>query len=297
MKILFDADSMVYGCGFASQKSVYDWIATDGEEVLEGISQSREDLGAVEAMLPVGWKMESVTALVEPEPVENALALVKRQILRIENRLDSDGHLFDRLSLFITGKGNHRDAIAKVKPYKGNRVNMEKPVHYKAIRRYMTNRWQAITVDGWEADDEVAAQSYQHGHDPAKVLIVSQDKDLRTVPGLLYNYRHDKYELITEKQALVNFYRQMLTGDVTDNIVGCYKVGEKKAQALITEDLTEQAMYDACLAEFEASMSRKGCLYADRTPQSVVLEMGQLLHMCRYRGDLWTPPHERQEDK
>ncbi len=290
MRILFDADSMVYGCGFAAQKTVYDWIASDGTEVLEGVSQSREDMAAVEAMLPDGWKMETVVALAEPEPVENALALVKRQILRIENKLDSDGYLFDKLELFITGKGNHRDAIAKVRPYKGNRVNMEKPLHYAAIRRYLMSRWDARKIDGWEADDEVAMQSALEGHDPSAVIIVSQDKDLRTVPGLLYNYRHDKYELITPKGALVNFYRQMLMGDATDNIVGCFKVGEKKAEAIITEELTEEEMYAAVLDEFDASLKRKGCPYEGRTAEDVVLEMGQLLHMCRAKGDLWKPP-------
>lgn len=294
MRILFDADSMVYGCGFASQRSVYDWIASDGTEVVEGVAASREDLGAVEALLPEGWKMEAVVALVEPEPVENALALVKRQILRIETKLDSDGYLFDKLELFITGKGNHRNEIATIRPYKGNRVNMEKPVHYKAIRRYMMNRWQAVKVDGHEADDEVACISASLQYDPAQVMIVSQDKDLRTVPGLLYNYNKDKYELITPQGALVNFYRQMLVGDATDNVVGCYRTGEKKAEGLIYEALSEQEMYDAVLAEFASSMERKGCPYADRNPQDVVLETGRLLHMSRFRGDIWSPPHERR---
>lgn len=291
MRILFDADSMVYGCGFAAQKTIYDWVASDGTEYVEGLSPNREDFAAAEAMLPVGWKMETVNSLAEAEPVENALALVKRQILRIETKLDSDGYIFDGIECFITGKGNHRDTIATIKPYKGNRVNMEKPVHYKAIRRYLMSRWQAALVDGWEADDEVACLSALMGYAPDKVMIVSQDKDLRTVPGLLYNYRHDKYELITQKAALVNFYRQMLTGDATDNVVGCYKAGEKKAEALISEAMSEREMYDAVLAEFEASLIRKGCPYAHMTAAAAVLETGRLLHMSRSRSTyLWVPP-------
>jgi len=47
-------------------------------------------MDATEAMLPDGWKMEAVVARAETEPLENALALVKRQILRIENKLDGE---------------------------------------------------------------------------------------------------------------------------------------------------------------------------------------------------------------
>jgi uncharacterized protein YijF (DUF1287 family) len=290
MKILFDADSMVYGCAFAAQTTQYDYIATDGVEIVEGIAKSKEDLDATAAMLPDGWKIESVDALVEPDPVENALALVKRQILRIEKKLDSDGYQFDKLDVYITGKGNHRDTIAKVKPYKGNRVNTAKPVHYAAVRRYMMTRWNAIKVDGWEADDAVAAAAAALDYDPAYVMIVSQDKDLRTVPGLLFNYRRGTYELITERQAHVNFYRQMLAGDVTDNICGATLCGEVKAEKLITEDMTEAQMWATACAEFKASLSRRGCLYTDRDPVSVAIEMGQLLHMSRVYGDVWMPP-------
>jgi len=290
MRILFDADSMVYGCGFAAQKTFYDWAASNGDEYVEGISTSREDMDATEAMLPDGWKMEAVVARAEPEPVENALALVKRQILRIENKLDGDGYIFDSVECFITGKGNHRDEIAKIKPYKGNRLALEKPVHYGAIRRYLMSRWKATKVDGHEADDEGACIAASLDYDPSRVMIVSQDKDLRTVPGLLFNYRRNSYELLTEKQALVNFYRQMITGDATDNVVGCYRSGEKKAEQLVTEDMTEKVMYEWVLAEFKESLSRKGCPYAGRTAESVALETGQLLHMSRYRGDIWRAP-------
>lgn len=290
MRILFDADSMVYGCGFAAQKTIYDWVASDGDECVEGVSGSREELAAAEAMLPEGWRMEAVVALAEAEPVENALALVKRQIFRISQKLDNDGYIYSAMELYITGKGNHRDEIAKVRPYKGNRVHMEKPVHYAAIRRYLVNRWDAAVVNGWEADDEVATEAASCDYDPGRVMIVSQDKDLRTVPGLLLNYRHNQYELINERQALANFYRQMVTGDVTDNVVGCYKSGEKVAERIVNEHMTPRQMYEAVLKEYEASLGRKGCPYADRTAEDVALEMGRLLHLSRFKGDIWSPP-------
>lgn len=288
---------MVYGCGFAAQKTLYDYTlaSEDGSEIQEGIARSKDDLAGVASLLPDGWTI-SYNTMAEAEPLENALALVKRQLVRVMEKLDADGYQYDKMELFLTGKGNFRNEIATIRPYKGNRVAMEKPVHYGAIRRYLTNRWGAIVINGWEADDEVAMQAHRHGYDPAEVMIVSQDKDLRTVPGLLYNYRRNTYELITKQQALVNFYRQILTGDLTDNIPGVYRVGEAAAAKIITEDMTEREMYDAVVDAVDKSLAKKGCPYADKHPVAVVLEYGRLLHMARTpletTVELWSPPVE-----
>lgn len=301
MRVLFDADSMVYGCGFAAQHTVYDYVLIPPEgsddAPLEGVTESKDELGAMLAMAPEGWTL-TYNSVAEAEPLENALALCKRQLNRVEEKLARDGHDFGRLELFITGPGNYRNSIATVRPYKGNRVLMEKPIHYKSIRRYLVNRWMAVTTQGWEADDEVTMISHTLGHDPEKVIIVSQDKDLRTVPGLLYNYRRDTYERITRQQSLVNFYRQVLMGDQTDNIVGCYKVGEAKATKLIGEDMTEQEMWDTCLKEYEASMQKAGCPYAGREAYVIVLETARLLHLARDMRETepagyWNPPDAR----
>jgi len=291
VRVLFDADSMVYGCGFASQKVVYDYVLSEdqGDGIVEGIALSREELAATVAMLPDGWSI-SYNSLAEAEPLENALALCKRQIVRVEEDLARMGYDFSRLELFLTGKGNFRDAVAVTKPYKGNRIAMEKPIHYKAIRRYLRNRWGAVVVDGREADDEVAIISASLDHDPDKVIIVSQDKDLLTVPGLLYNYRKREMQLVTHKAALVAFYRQMLTGDTVDNIGGCFRVGEAKAAILIHEGMNEHEMYKTVLKQFEKSKGLKGCPYADRDAAEVVLEHGRLLHMLRTPEDVWIPP-------
>jgi hypothetical protein len=282
---------MVYGCGFAAQRTVYDWIAGNEHEYVEGVAPSAEDLGAVKALLPEGWTLEA-TARAEAEPVENALALIKRQLLRVAARLDSDGYIYEDLELFLTGKGNYREDIAKVKPYKGNRLLMEKPVHYKALRRYLVRQWKAQIVHGVEADDIVATISASYQHDPDQVMIVSQDKDLRTVPGLLYNYRRDTYELITAQEALCAFYRQILTGDPTDNIPGCHRCGEKRAEQVLRATMTESQMYATVLEEYQASLLKAGCLYAGREAADVVLEMGRLLHLQRRPGELWVPPLE-----
>jgi DNA polymerase-1 len=287
---------MVYGCGFAAQHTVYDYVlAGEGEsDIIEGIALSRDELAATGAMLPDGWAI-TYNSVTEAEPLENALALCKRQITRVAEKLDGDGYEFDRIELFLTGKGNYRDEIATLRPYKGNRLLMEKPIHYKSIRRYLVDRWMAKVINGWEADDEVSMLAASLDYDPERVMIVSQDKDLRTVPGLLFNYRRNTYEFITPAQARGNFYRQILVGDLTDNIGGVYRCGKAKAEKLITDDMTERQMYEAVLAECRDSLGRKSCPYADKDPEAVILELGRLLHMARsptetVSAGYWIPP-------
>jgi 5'-3' exonuclease len=51
-------------------------------------------------------------------------------------------------------------------------------------------------------------------------MIVSIDKDLLTLEGMLYNYRKDEIHSTTSNSARLNFWVQMLIGDVADNVPG-----------------------------------------------------------------------------
>jgi len=150
-------------------------------------------------------------------------------------------------------------------------------------------------VRGWEADDEVTIISHKYGHDPDRVCIVSVDKDHRTVPGRLFNFRSRKFSIITEEEARTAFYRQLLTGDTTDNIVGCYRCGETGAAKLIQPSMTEQEMAYAALGEYQRSLARAGCPYAHMGAMEAMRENGTLLWLLRDEvesmpGRRWEPP-------
>ena len=84
------------------------------------------------------------------------------------------------------------------------------------MAQYMDEHWGAISVPNLEADDLVGMW---HRED---TVCVGIDKDLLTVPGLHWNYKHKEYEEVTEEKALWYFYMQMLTGDTSDNIKGLH---------------------------------------------------------------------------
>lgn len=291
MKVLVDADSLVYLVGFAGQSSDYDCYILKGEEVVERLQvKGLDEVRLLEEQLKEGERLET-SHLITEEPLEFVLANVKRTLLSIEHALRVEHKLsFHKLDLFLTGKGNYREDYAKVKIYKGNRLDTARPVHYEAIREYLIRRWGATVVHGIEADDIVSIEAAILGYDPDKVCIVSCDKDLTTVPGRLYNFRRREMKILSAADARLNFYRQLVTGDPTDNIPGCFRSGKKAAEVLVTQSMTEKEMATSVLAEYEASLKRAGCPYADRTARDVMTEMGILLHMQRRIGEIWQIP-------
>jgi hypothetical protein len=293
--IVVDADALAYTAGFASQRVRYDYtVHVAGDVISEGIVDTRDEYAAAEAMMPEGASLE-VATVIEAEPLVNALAMVKRTLLSIESALDEAGLEFDRMHLYLTGKGNFRESLATIKGYKANRIGLERPVHYKAIRRYLKERWGAQVVSGMEADDALAMEAALYAYDPERVCIVSMDKDLMTVPGRLYNFKRKKMYITTPIEALRNFYTQILVGDTVDNIGGCYKCGPKKAEELLGGLETEEAMYAAVLAEYARSLARPGCPYGALGAEGALLENARLLHLLRLPGKMWEPPGSRTD--
>ena len=150
----------------------------------------------------------------------------------------------DDFKAYITGKGNFRNDIAVTAPYKGNRKDLKRPKHYEAIRKHLVDLG-AILVEGMEADDAIAIEATANGG-----FIVSIDKDLDQIPGHHYNFvKHEEY-FVTEEQGLLNFYKQILTGDRVDNIMGIKGIGPVKADKLLAKCKTEKEMFDVCVKAY-----------------------------------------------
>lgn len=182
----------------------------------------------------------------------------------------------DSYEAFLTGKDNFRYDIAKTVPYKGNRKDMKKPVHYDALRSHMVKRLGAVVVDGQEADDEVAIRM---SVDPDKYLLVGVDKDLLQIPGWHHNPRTAETKYIDEFTAYKNFVTQLLTGDRVDNIPGLEGIGPKKAEKALKEAKTKQELLETAWEKYQELGYSKEYL----------VEQGQLLWLRRYEGELWQP--------
>jgi hypothetical protein len=159
--------------------------------------------------------------------------------------------------IFITGKDNFRDKVATLLPYKGNRIGARKPKYYRQIREHLVEEYDAIIVDGIEADDAMGIEQMKSYHESTfegdtaycDSTIVACDKDMDMIPGKHYNPIKKKEYWISEIEGMRNFYTQCLTGDSTDNIPGLKGIGPITAKKMLknceTAEEMEQKVRDA----------------------------------------------------
>lgn len=134
-----------------------------------------------------------------------------------------------------------RNEVYKYAVYKGSRP--EKPewfVHWEpVIKQYAQEKWNfLIPAPGLEADDIISALSEIYRSEGVDYIILSPDKDLRQIPGNHYDYGKNEHVFVTQDEAQMNFWMQMLTGDSTDNVAGVPGLGPikaKKAMAALEE--------------------------------------------------------------
>lgn len=165
------------------------------------------------------------------------------------------------------GKQNFR---LKVWPkYKANRKSKPKPPEIGFIYEYLHEEYEVFSRPIFEADDGMGILATL-GTVPGPV-IVSIDKDMRTIPGWHFNpMKEDFPVLVSYDQAEYQFHLQWLMGDSTDNYPGIPRVGPKKAEAL----LGGPAMYTAHTlhAYEEAGLTYEYCLQMARCARILTAE-------------------------
>ena len=190
----------------------------------------------------------------------------------LENLILFNG--FEDYQGFLTGGNNFRHEIAKTAPYKGNR-KAAKPQHYDILRDYMQKAWDFEMIQDQEADDAIGIAAY--ALEIGEYCICTIDKDLDMIRGDHFNFTKDHRYFITEEEGIRNFYKQILTGDRVDNVIGIKGIGAVKAERILKECKDENEMYLAVLEAYNGDEAR-------------VLENGQLLWIRRQPSEIWIPP-------
>lgn len=145
-------------------------------------------------------------------------------IKRIFDRFETEDH-----ALTFSGPNNFRYEVDPT--YKSNRKDTRKPMCYAAVRELCDEHYNTIVMEGLEADDVMGILATKPGS--AQRIIVSQDKDMKTIPGTLWTGK-DLLQ-ITEDEADYNHLYQTLIGDATDGVKGCPGVGPVKAAKLLND--------------------------------------------------------------
>lgn len=131
----------------------------------------------------------------------------------------------------FTGQNNFRKELNP--DYKANRKNTRKPLAYFEVKQELEKTYNCVTIDRLEGDDVIGI--YATSGDVKNPVIVSRDKDLKTIPGSFYMEATQSWVDISPEEARYNHFFQTLCGDQTDNYPGCPGIGPKKAQTILTE--------------------------------------------------------------
>ena len=153
---------------------------------------------------------------------DDAYGATKRELTKISNKFGE----FSDIILFFSDSKNFRKQIEK--SYKGHR-NRKKPCGYKRVINALKKEYKVIIKPTLEADDAMGIYATKF---PGN-CIVSPDKDMRQIPGKLYNF--DEVFTVSKEDGAKWHLIQALAGDQTDGYSGVPGIGVKRATTLFEE--------------------------------------------------------------
>jgi len=192
-----------------------------------------------------------------------------------------------RIDLYVKGlqeklddKGDHKVVVAwsdhdgcfrhDIDPsYKQNRTG-KKPGGWFELESYVDGVYHTERMPLLEADDVLGILATQKANRGS--IIVSDDKDLQTIPSTLYRPRQGELLNVTTKEADLYHLQQALEGDRVDDYPGCPGVGAVGAKRLLAPLLEEPRWiraaklraWDTVVAAFE----KKGLTEQDALVQA-----------------------------
>lgn len=284
MKVLIDADMVAHEVGHLRRETGKD---EDGEPIMELF------------------------------PLDEACTIGKGILQSIVIKSQAGGW-----DAFLTRGRHYRHKLATILDYKGHREDAARN-NVDGVKQALHEDLGAYWCDDREADDAMATEQWSDLVDVgsefgwedeqlraySSTVIATRDKDLDTVPGWHFRWwlnstlkdkegveitdarrateKGDAY-WVTIIEAFRNFYKQLLTGDTSDNIKGLYNVGEKSAWVKQLQDMDdEEEMYEHVEDKYRKYYGN----YSDK----FLRECANLLHMQRRKDDEWLPPHERDK--
>lgn len=135
--------------------------------------------------------------------------------------------------------------------YKSNRKAGVKPLLVPLMRDRVAEDPRGYRRDFLEGDDIMGILATKPG--AGDTVMVTIDKDLKTIPGRHYNFRQDLHFEVTEAEADQFHLLQTLMGDQTDGYPGCKGIGPKKAENILPDPIedVEEAWREIVVPAFE----------------------------------------------
>lgn len=323
-----DGDMFVYRAGYASERNLHRVRVVGHED--EGVvfeSEKRGEATEYVASHPSREYVIETETLIEP--IGHALHNIRLLIEKIMDRTKAKDY-----TVVLSGSGNFREEIATTLPYKGNRWSydrrqaeraagrwiewldatessyqyQDRPYHFDKIREYLADVHDAVFTSGEEADDMLGIlqtagfRRKKPLERNATTVIASLDKDMRMIPGYHFEWVKEELVYVSEFDAEYNFYRQLLTGDKTDNIRGLPNVSEatREKYALRKTKGVGPATAEGILvgattpAEMEERVAQAYVEYfieagiGESEAHAYLTEQGRLLWIRRKNDEMWS---------
>jgi hypothetical protein len=179
--------------------------------------------------------------------------------------------------------------------YKAHRIK-PRPTHYELLKNILFKDYPTTLVTEIETDDRLGIEQVKMGDSS---IICSIDKDLLQIPGHHYNFVRQYRSFVSPSDGLRTFYRQLVTGDGTDNIPGYdgkirHSVPQflEKLMVPLDEMEDEWDMYKYCLDIYNDSVYDDN--FPMHNPNLFLHRNAQLLYILKEEGVYWQPPKKNE---
>lgn len=222
----------------------------------------------------------------------------------VESILDETNATEYKLYLSDSTKNNFRTTFYPA--YKANRTQ-PRPKHYDLLKEHAISSWSALVTKKQEADDALGIEQTiyngylenpEYGDDGSVICTI--DKDLKQVPGNHYNFVKKEKDYVSPEQGLRYFYQQLLTGDTSDNIQGCPKVGPSRASKALEGLSTEGDYIDSVRRCYLYSYARYIYSVKELNEEQIqfvenqILVNGICLKIRTQENEVWSIPQQKQ---
>jgi len=207
--------------------------------------------------------------------LDEALTTYNQRVQELQASTFSD----DMISACYGVKNFRHDFFSDYKNTPGRHKSKANNPFFFELRDALVADGQMVPADGMEADDLVRIWSEEQKALGNVTVVASVDKDLQCIPGAHYLIHRNTLIHVTEEDADVHYWTQILTGDGVDNIRGLRGIGPKKAALILKGAKNSEERKQRVLdAYFEAHGSNW---------KIEVTHTGTLIHIMRTPTDMF----------
>ena len=153
-----------------------------------------------------------------------AMSMIDFKLKHYQNILDTEGYKGSSdVVMCFTDYPTFRHEIFT--EYKINRISKRKPLGLGAVIKEVKNNYESVSYPNLEGDDVLGLLSTNNKYD--NPVIVSVDKDMKTIPGLL------------------------LAGDATDGVPGIKGLGMVSATKILDSAKDLPSMWDLVVKTYD----------------------------------------------